>query len=119
MAVTFTQDAVEKVRVLRLREPQSDATLLRVFVAPGGCHGLSYGMSFEANPNEGDVHHEFEGIPIVMDALSNYMMRGCVVDYHDSLMQSGFEITNEEAKSTCACGTSFASDELPGEPEKC
>ena len=119
MSVTFTEEAIEKVKTLIGREKDPSTALLRVFVAPGGCHGLSYGMNFENAAKEGDVHHDVQGVPIVLDSLSNYMMRACVVEYHDTLMQSGFEITNEEAKSTCACGTSFASEELPGEPEAC
>jgi iron-sulfur cluster assembly protein len=119
MSVTFSIDALEKVKTLLGREQNPGTALLRVFVAPGGCHGLSYGMNFEKLAKEGDVHQDIDGVPIVLDSLSNYMMRACTVEYHDTLMQSGFEITNSEAKTTCACGTSFASDELPGEPEAC
>ena len=119
MPITFSPEAIDKVKLLRSRETDAEASLLRVFVAPGGCHGLSYGLSFETKPREGDVRFEVESVPVVMDALSHYMMRSCIVDYHDTLMQSGFEIANPAAKSTCACGTSFSSEELPGKAEKC
>ena len=34
-------------------------------------------------------------------------LAGAEVDYLDGLMQSGFKITNPNAKTTCGCGQSF------------
>jgi iron-sulfur cluster assembly protein len=34
-------------------------------------------------------------------------LAGAEVDYIDGLMQSGFKITNPNAKTTCGCGQSF------------
>jgi iron-sulfur cluster assembly accessory protein len=33
---------------------------------------------------------------------------GTVLEYHESLMESGFKLVNPNAKTTCGCGTSFS-----------
>ncbi|MBI4236391.1 MAG: iron-sulfur cluster assembly accessory protein [Chloroflexi bacterium] len=115
---TFTPAAIEKVKALRAHEQRLDLAL-RVFLAPGGCHGLSYGLTWETAKKEKDLQLEVDGVRVLLDPLTGYLLRNARVDYHDSLMQSGFDFINPDAKSTCACGTSFASEEVPGEPGNC
>ena len=116
--LTFTPEALNKVKTLLTRERRSELAL-RVLLAPGGCHGLSYGMTWETAKKDKDAEIVVEGVRVVMDPLTNYLLRNSQVDYHDSLMQSGFEFVNPDAKSTCGCGTSFSTEEVPGEPSNC
>lgn len=116
--LTFTPQATEKIRGLASREGR-EGVFLRVFVAPGGCHGLSYGMSWETQAKPNDAVEEMPEFRLVMDPLTRYLLRGSTVDYHDSLMQSGFDFINPTAKSSCACGSSFSSEEVPGDPSNC
>ena len=118
MMLTFTDAAVEKIRSLHAKEGGSPVAL-RVFLAPGGCSGLSYGMTWEAEKKDADTEPSLEDVRILLDPSSTYLLRNVTVDYHDSLMQSGFDFINPDAKSTCGCGTSFSSEEVPGEPGNC
>ena len=52
---------------------------------------------------------EFDGVPVVVDSFSAQHLRGSVVDFSDDLNDSGFKVTNPNAKTTCGCGKSFES----------
>ena len=117
--IAFSPEAQKKIRFLYDREESLGDVALRVYVKTGGCHGLESGMLFDTTMDDGDTRLEVEGVPVVMDTLTSYLLRSSVVEYHDTLMQSGFEIANPKAKSTCGCGASFSSEELPGKPAAC
>jgi iron-sulfur cluster assembly protein len=104
--VTVSPSAVAVIKNLLIqREIPNHA--LRVFVAGGGCSGMSYGMAFESNIQEYDTLVEVEGVKIVVDATSMMYIRGASIDYVDSLMGGGFRIENPNAVSSCGCGSSF------------
>jgi iron-sulfur cluster assembly protein len=86
---------------------QTEATGLRVKVAGGGCSGLSYQIAFERAAEEHDTVYESEGVTIFLDAKSALFITGTEIDYHESMMGSGFAFQNPNAKGTCGCGTSF------------
>ena len=87
-------------------EGNSDLAL-RVFVSPGGCSGLSYGMSFEDAPGDDDMIVEREGVRLVVDEVSLMYVQGSEIDYVDALMGGGFTVYNPNAVRSCACGHSF------------
>ncbi len=80
---------------------------LRVFVAPGGCSGLQYGMTIEELAEDGDEVVETDGVRVIVDNFSAMYLSGAVVDYTNSLMGGGFTIHNPNAVAACACGHSF------------
>jgi iron-sulfur cluster assembly protein len=80
---------------------------LRVFVSPGGCSGLSYGMAFEESPGDDDVVIEKEGVRLVVDEVSLMYIDGSEIDYVDALMGGGFTVYNPNAVKSCSCGHSF------------
>ena len=104
--ITITPTAVEKVRNL-LQERELPMHGLRVFVAGGGCSGMQYGMSLEANPREFDNVVESGGVKLYVDPTSMRYLSGARIDYVDNLMGGGFRIDNPNAVSTCGCGHSF------------
>lgn len=104
--LTVTPAAVSKIREL-IEQRNIPDHALRVFVAGGGCSGLSYGMAFESNIQEFDTLVENEGVKLVIDATSMMYLKGAVIDYVDSLMGGGFRIENPNAVSSCGCGSSF------------
>ena len=108
MAITLTQRAAQELRSLIEAENKTQAAL-RVWVAGGGCSGLTYGMALDENePEDGDQQFEHEGVKIVVDGLSLQYMDGAQVDYVDDSMGGGFKIENPNATSTCGCGKSFS-----------
>lgn len=104
--VMFTENAAGKVKDLLAKEANGQS-YLRVFVTGGGCSGMSYGMTFEEKPEEGDQVIEQHGVKILVDEFSQPFLKGTTVDYQETLMGAGFVITNPNAKSTCGCGHSF------------
>ncbi len=104
--VSLTEPAAREVRAMTERDPANAGKHLRVFVEPGGCSGLQYGMVFdEVRP--GDVMGTFHGVSVLVDELSVPYLQGAVVDYSDALTGGGFKISNPAARHSCGCGRSF------------
>ena len=105
--ITLTPSAAEKVKALMSQPEQADAKGLRVKVVGGGCSGLSYQIALEREPEEDDNVFESEGIQVYVDPKSALFVSGTEVDYHESLMGSGFAFNNPNATGSCGCGSSF------------
>ena len=109
--VTLTERAASELQGMLVDNDKQEAAL-RVWVAGGGCSGLSYGMALDENaPEEGDVVMNDKGIKIFVDSLSLRYMVGAVVDYVDDVLGGGFKIDNPKAVKSCGCGSSFSTDD--------
>jgi len=104
--VTLTERAAKKIQALAGKK--SLAPVLRVKVGAGGCSGMSYEFEVSDKLGPDDVVFEGHGAKAVVDPRSDFFIGGSVVDYVESLMSSGFVVTNPQAVSTCSCGKSFA-----------
>jgi iron-sulfur cluster assembly protein len=104
--ITITSEAATQLKSF-LADNGSPEAGLRVFVAPGGCSGLQYGMTIEDNAEEGDEVIESDGVRLLVDNFSAMYLAGAEVDYVNSLMGGGFTVHNPNAVSGCACGHSF------------
>ena len=107
--VDVTLKAAEKVMEF-MKQEGKDNLYLRVYVTGGGCSGLSYGMGFEENPDEDDKVLEQNGVKILVDNYSQKYLKGANVDYIESLMGSGFKISNPNVTKSCSCGHSFSTE---------
>ena len=103
--ITLTERAVDRVRDLLQRE-EDPAAALRLRVTAGGCSGFRYELAFD-EVRVTDHALEQHGVPIVIDAQSVSHLQGCILDYADGLNESGFQIENPNATTTCGCGESF------------
>ncbi|MBL8086770.1 MAG: iron-sulfur cluster insertion protein ErpA [Chthonomonas sp.] len=114
MAITLTPRAANELKDLMQSQQKNDAAL-RVWVAGGGCSGLSYGMAIDDNePEQGDQIFQQDGVKIVIDPMSLHYMEGSEVDYVEDAMGGGFKIENPNATQSCGCGSSFATGEEGG-----
>jgi iron-sulfur cluster assembly protein len=104
--ITITPEAVQQLKGFLVEQGSPEAGL-RVFVAPGGCSGLQYGMTIEESAEDGDEVIETEGVRLLVDNFSAMYLQGAEVDYVNSLMGGGFTVHNPSAVSGCACGHSF------------
>lgn len=104
--ISLTESAARKIEAMQ-KEADDESKRLRIFVEPGGCSGLEYGMSFDVRKDE-DEQLESQGVTFLMDPASLAYLDGSVVDFDDGLQGKGFEIKNPNAKSTCGCGRSFS-----------
>jgi iron-sulfur cluster assembly protein len=116
--VTLTQQAVRELRKVIAEEGRDDLGL-RVFVSPGGCSGLSYGMSLEEQSDDGDFVVQQEGLSIFVDEFSANFVKGSQIDYVKGLMGAGFTVHNPNAKKSCACGQSFDTGANAATAQKC
>jgi iron-sulfur cluster insertion protein len=105
--LVFTESAARKVKEL-IEEEKNPALMLRVFVSGGGCSGFQYGFTFEEAANEDDTRVEKNGVTLLIDPLSFQYLTGAEIDYTEDLNGSQFVIKNPNARTTCGCGSSFA-----------
>jgi iron-sulfur cluster insertion protein len=105
--IKMNDSAVNKVKEL-LAEEDNPNLKLRMFVQGGGCSGFQYGFTFDETANEDDFDLEFDGVHLLVDAMSSQYLQGAEIDYTESLQGSQFSIKNPQAKTTCGCGSSFS-----------
>ncbi|MGI8926793.1 MAG: iron-sulfur cluster insertion protein ErpA [Tepidiformaceae bacterium] len=116
--VNISDKAVEKAKaLLAARELPEGA--LRVFVAGGGCSGYQYGMALARSAEDDDIVLVQQGVRILVDPESARYLQGAEIDYVEDVMKSGFSIFNPNATKSCACGSSFQTEDGSGQPRAC
>jgi len=106
--ITMTEPAVAQLRQLISEQEGASTQLgLRVFVYPGGCSGMSYGMAFADQPADDDYTITVSGLNLYVDEMSSQYVAGATIDFEESLMGGGFRILNPNAVRSCGCGHSF------------
>jgi iron-sulfur cluster assembly protein len=118
MTVSLTEKAAFRLRTF-LEGKGSKATGIRVGIKDGGCSGYEYTLNLVKQPDEQDMYFEQGNVPIYVDSQSFSLLNGVVIDFVDSLTQSGFTFTNPSAKDTCACGKSFSSGDCGSKATPC
>ncbi|MCM3585040.1 iron-sulfur cluster assembly accessory protein [Mesobacillus maritimus] len=116
--ITLTEEAALQIKDM-MKENEEESAFLRVAVKGGGCSGLSYGMGFAHEVEEGDQQLEQHGIKVLIDTDSIPILKGTVISYKQSLMGGGFTIDNPNAIASCGCGSSFRTAAVTGTPEEC
>jgi iron-sulfur cluster assembly protein len=118
--VIMSDTAVAQLRELISQQEGAGPELgLRVFVYPGGCSGMSYGMAFEDQPADDDMTIQVQGLKLYVDDMSSQYIEGATIDYEDSLMGGGFRILNPNAVRSCGCGHSFDTGADAGSARGC
>lgn len=118
--INMTDTAASQLaELISQQEGASPALGLRVFVYPGGCSGMSYGMAFEDQPADDDMTIELRGVKLYVDEMSSQYIAGSVIDFEDSLMGGGFRILNPNAVRSCGCGHSFDTGSDAGNARGC
>jgi iron-sulfur cluster assembly accessory protein len=87
---------------------QGKPPILRLAVDGGGCAGFQYKFGLADDVAADDAVAERDGVRLVVDSVSLDLVRGCAVDYVESLGGSAFQVSNPNAASGCGCGTSFS-----------
>jgi len=106
--IEVTEPALQQIRELLEEEGKAQSHGLRMKVVGGGCSGLKYELSFDDRVREIDSEIESQGVRIIVDEKSALYLVGTVLDFVDTLQESGFKIQNPNANNTCGCGDSFA-----------
>ncbi|MDY1008477.1 MULTISPECIES: iron-sulfur cluster insertion protein ErpA [unclassified Sphingomonas] len=104
--ITLTPSAAARVAAIAAR--QGKPAILRLSVDGGGCSGFQYKFGFADAAEADDVVAERDGVRLVVDSISIDLVRGCAVDYVESLAGAAFRVENPNAASGCGCGSSFS-----------
>ncbi len=104
--INVTDNAVRQLQNLLSQRSEASQKGLRVHVAKGGCSGLHYEMTLDAQKN-GDAIVERDGVQFFIGDESVPFLRGATLDFSDGLTGTGFRIVNPNAARTCGCGSSF------------
>ena len=102
----LSDSAVKKIKEIMKKEGKENYGL-RVAVLAGGCAGYSYDLSIQEKPKDGDIIFKQEGVNIFIDKTSMSMLEDVVINYVDTLEESGFKFENPNATGGCGCGKSF------------
>ena len=111
----FTDRAASKVFEL-IQEEGNPQLKLRVYVTGGGCSGFQYGFSFDEVAQADDtvvtkaVVDGTANVQLLVDPLSLQYLMGAEIDYKEDIEGEQFIIRNPNAKTTCGCGSSFATE---------
>ena len=105
--VQLTDIAAEKVaEFMSCQGAEGEVVGLRVGVKGGGCSGFQYALALDEK-REDDHVFEISGIRVLVDPASMQYVDGSTVDFTESFMGSGFEVSNPNVVASCGCGSSF------------
>ena len=103
----LTDIAAEKVaEFMSGQGAEGDVVGLRVGVKGGGCSGFQYALALDEKRDDDHVF-EISGIRVLVDPASMQYVDGSTVDFTESFMGSGFEVSNPNVVASCGCGSSF------------
>jgi len=105
--IEISEKAAVRIRSLAA-EKGTPSGGLRLGVKGGGCSGLTYFVDWAAEPAKLDQVFERDGARLFVDPKSARFLDGTVVEWQQTLMQSGFVFKNPNVKSACGCGDSFS-----------
>ena len=80
--ITLTMPAQSKmVEILGQVEEKIEG--IRLYAAPGGCSGISFGMTFADQVNDNDAVFNYDGFNIIVDDGTLGYLRGVEIDFID------------------------------------
>ncbi|MEN8179179.1 MAG: iron-sulfur cluster assembly accessory protein [Pseudomonadota bacterium] len=79
---------------------------VRVFATPGGCSGISFGMTFSDAINDNDGVLECDGFKVIVDDGTMQHLRGVEIDFVDrGDGNASFVFNNLQPVEGGGCGT--------------
>ena len=102
--VTMTPAAIAQIRRLMERDGHMG---LRIGIKKGGCAGMEYTMDFATEIAPHDEVVEQDGARVMIAPMAQMFLFGTEIDYHSSLLESGFRFNNPNVTEACGCGESI------------
>lgn len=106
--ISFSENAVAKVKEFAAQTPDTDGKNLRIFIQGASCSGFAYGFTFDEE-RDGDTRVESGDLTVLVDANSAPHLTGSTVDFIDDQRGTGFMIDNPNQPETDACSSSGCS----------
>ncbi|MET0066589.1 MAG: iron-sulfur cluster assembly accessory protein [Candidatus Thiodiazotropha sp.] len=103
--LTLTGLAQTKMNEL-FQQVDSSIEGVRVFATPGGCSGISFGMTFSDVINDNDGVLQCEGFKVIVDDGTLQYLRGVEIDFIDQGDgNASFVFNNLQPVGGGGCGT--------------
>jgi len=97
--ITLTEAAAKIISDTIEDQTVSDP-YLAFYVVGGGCSGLQYGLALaEGEPEIDDIIVYDKDIKIAVESSSAKYVNGCVINYQEKGLQSGFKVENPNAEN--------------------
>ncbi len=103
--LNLTTTAQTKMAEL-LADIEDNVEGIRVYATPGGCSGVTFGMTFTDQVNENDHLREFDDIKVIVDEGTMSYLKGVEIDFADNGNgQPSFVFNNLQPVSSGGCGS--------------
>ncbi len=103
--LSLTSDAQSKMGEL-FQQVDDNVQGVRVFATPGGCSGVSFGMTFSDSINDNDGILECDGFRVIVDDGTMQYLRGVEIDFVDrGDGNASFVFNNLQPVAGAGCGT--------------
>lgn len=103
--ISMTKKAAKKFLEI-LAEEGKQGWGMRFGDQVGGCSGFEYILDFSEKAQPDDQIFESQGVEIHVNKAMVKRLLGSEIDFVEGLHNSGFKISNPNAKSSCGCGKS-------------
>ena len=102
--LSLSATAVTKMAEL-IGQVEENIEGVRVFATPGGCSGVSFGMTFTDQLTDDDRHREFDGFKLIADTATMQYLQGVEIDFVGEGNEARFVFNNLQPVSGGGCGT--------------
>jgi iron-sulfur cluster insertion protein len=92
--IKLTPAAQQQLKLLLEAEDQDEVKGLRIFVAGGGCSGMTYGMTYAIERFEHDSVLEQDGVAVFVDAVALNFLEGVEIDFQEQPTGASFVFKN-------------------------
>ena len=79
----LTAAAQQKMAEL-IGQAEADIAGIRIYAQPGGCSGLSFGMTFAERLEDSDLVRDNDGVKLIVATDTIEHLRGAEIDFADS-----------------------------------
>tara|TARA_B100000427_G_scaffold275777_1_gene244413 strand:+ start:155 stop:481 length:327 start_codon:yes stop_codon:yes gene_type:complete len=102
--IKLTENAIKKIKELTIN---SKKFALRIDLKKGGCAGMEYFMEYVNKVEINEEVVDYNGAKVIIAPLAQMYLFGTVIDYEESLLESGFKFNNPNVTESCGCGESI------------
>lgn len=102
--LTLTRSAEAKMAEL-MTQVEDEIQGVRVFATPGGCSGVSFGMTFTDQLNTNDRVRDFDSFKVIVDDGTMEYLRGVEIDFVDRGDGQATFVFNNLPSFGGGCGT--------------
>ena len=102
--VKVSENAGEQIQRLISGIEDDDIEAVRIYVAGGGCSGMTYGMTFTDRRTDYDRVYEGDGYRVYIDAVAVNYLKGAEIDFVTRETGSTF-VFNNVFQATGGAGT--------------